>query len=96
MNDKPDVDARRAFRYELYCLLVWPLAWGISFLFINGWWLIAGFTLGMTLAAVLSIIPAYIGIMAIKSGTKFKFRAYFPLLVFILLVLQIALWFGWF
>ena len=96
MNNNPDIDARRAFKYELYCLLILPLVWGITFLAFSGWWLIAGFTLGLIFTVVFSIIPVYLGIMAIKSGTNFKFRAIFPLLVLIVLVLLIGLMYGWF
>ena len=94
MDSKANVLANNAFRYEIYCLFLWPVIWAFFAFVLSGWWAIGGFTLGLIISTALSLIPAGMGIIALINGTEFRVRAFFPSVVIICLLLLIALWYG--
>lgn len=94
MQKEANILARKAFWFEVICLLLWPVIWALLAFSLSGWWVIGGFTIGLLVSIALSLIPATMGILAVKRGTEFRFQALLPSFLLGSLLLCLAVWYG--
>ncbi len=92
INKSADNLAKFAYKFLLFCLILWFIVWVIaSITNKSGWGIIAGFFMGLVTAGFISSIPGFMALNALVNGTQYRNKAMFTAIFGIGLTISVIL-----